>query len=129
MKSVIYTVNGNASVADGGIIPLGAITRRYGCNLNLNGNGIVAKGAGYYKTTVSITLVGTASGVATVQLYKDGMAVPGATASVTTAQGTTTNIDLVAITRNYDCNSSVLTLGLSGTAVTVSNVAVAVEKE
>jgi hypothetical protein len=39
-RSAIYTVNTDIAVLEGGIIPLGAIVRRYGPCLDLNGNGI-----------------------------------------------------------------------------------------
>ena len=45
-NSGIYTVNTGATATAGGSIPLGSINRRFGCNINLNGNGIIINGAG-----------------------------------------------------------------------------------
>ena len=51
-KSAIFTANTNAqTVAVGGMLALGSTIRRYGCNLNQNGNSITINGcddAGYY---------------------------------------------------------------------------------
>ena len=51
-KSAIFTANTTAqTVAVGGTLSLGSIIRRYGCDLNLNGNSITVNGcndAGYY---------------------------------------------------------------------------------
>ena len=50
-KSAIFTANTNAqSVAVGGTLALGSTIRRFGCNLNQNGNSITINGcddAGY----------------------------------------------------------------------------------
>ena len=129
MKSAIYTVNGNVAATVGSIIPVGNVVRRFGCGIDISGNGIETKCSGYYKTAASISFNGTATGTATIQLYKDGVAVPGALATRTTAANTAYTIDLIGMTRNYDCNSSILTLVLTGVAVDVTNVAVLVEKE
>lgn len=130
MKSAIYTVNSNlGAVAIGGVIPVGNIVRRFGCNVDISGNGIETRGSGYYKTTASISFTGTAAGDATIQLYKDGVAVPGALAIRTAAANTAYTIDLVGMTRNYDNNNSILTLVLTGVSVNVTNVAMLVEKE
>lgn len=130
MRSAIYTANGNAgTIAIGGIVPVGNIVRRFGCGVDISGNGIETKGSGYYKTTASISFNGTGAGTATIQLYKDGVPVPGALAIRTVAANTAYTIDLVGMTRNYDNNSSILTLVLTGASVDVTNVAMLVEKE
>lgn len=129
-KSAIYTVNSNVTaVAAGGVIPVGSIVRRFGCNIDVSGQGIITKGNGYYKTNATVSFEGTAAGTATIQLYKDGVAVPGALATRTTADGTVYDVTLIAITRNMDCNASVLTVVVSGVAVDVNNLAITVEKE
>lgn len=72
----------------------------------------------------------TAIGTVTVTLLKDGVAVPGATASasVSTA-GDAVNLSIDALVREQCCDStSTLTLVLTGAAATVTNVAAVVEK-
>lgn len=130
-KSLIYTaMQTPASVAVNGTIPLGTIIRRYGCNCDLNGNGIAVNGQGYYDVNVSITAAPTAAGTVTATLLKDGVAVPGATASATVAAAADAATLAFPATVRLGCCSvgSVLTLVLAGSAATVNNVAVRVEK-
>lgn len=130
-KSLIYTaMQTPTAVAVNGIIPLGTIVRRYGCNCNLNGNGIAINGQGYYDVDVSVEAVPDAAGTVTVQLLKDGVAVPGATAAATVADvANTVTLAFPATVRLGCCSTgSVLTLLLTGAASTVNNVAARVEK-
>lgn len=130
-KSLIYTaMQTPTAVAVNGVIPLGTIVRRYGCNCNLNGNGIAINGQGYYDVDVSVEAVPDAAGTVTVQLLKDGVAVPGATASATVAAvANTVTLAFPATVRLGCCSTgSVLTLLLTGAASTVNNVAARVEK-
>ena len=128
---MIYTaMQTPTAVAVNGIIPLGTIVRRYGCNCNLNGNGIAINGQGYYDVDVSVEAVPDAAGTVTVQLLKDGVAVPGATAAATVAAvANTVTLAFPATVRLGCCSTgSVLTLLLTGAASTVNNVAARVEK-
>lgn len=130
-KSLIYTaMQTPTAVAVNGIIPLGTIVRRYGCNCNLNGNGIAINGQGYYDVDVSVEAVPDAAGTVTVQLLKDGVAVPGATAAATVAAvANTVTLAFPATVRLGCCSTgSLLTLLLTGAASTVNNVAARVEK-
>lgn len=128
-KSAIYTANAAAStVAVGDLIPLGSTSRRYGCNLRQDGNGITATGAGYYLITMSATVAPTAAGAVTITGQKDGVAIIGATATSTAAAGAATDLAFSAIVRNIGCGSSILSFVLTGAAATVSNFAVSVVK-
>lgn len=130
-KSAIYTANTTATaVAVGSAIPLGTIIRRFGNNVNLSGNGIIMSGSGYYDVNASITLTPTAAGTVTVSLLRDGVAIPGATASETVAAAATTvNLSIPALVRLQCCNSSsTLTFVLTGAAATVNNIGVVVTK-
>lgn len=130
-KSAIYTANTGARVvAVGAIIPLGSIIRRFGCSVNLNGNGINLTDAGYYDISASITAAPIAVGTVTVTLFRNGVAVPGATASaaVSTA-GNPVNLSISALVREGCCaDGGTLTLVLTGASSTVSNIALVVEK-
>ena len=130
-KSAIYTANTTAqTVAAGGTIALGSIIRRFGCSVNLNGNGINLKDGGYYDVDVSVTAAPAAVGTVTVTLFRNGVAVPGATASaaVSTANNPV-NLSITALVRENCCgDDSTLTLVLTGTASSVTNAAVVVEK-
>lgn len=128
-KSAIYTVNsGTQAVAEGGTISLGSIIRRFGCSLNLNGNGIIVDECGYYDVDASITAAPTAAGVVTVTMLKDGVAVPGATASETAAAaGDFVNLSFPPLVREC-CTGSTLTFVLTAGAGNITNIAVKAKK-
>ena len=130
-KSAIYTANSTATVtAVGSTIPFGSIIRRFGQNIDLSGTAINICGRGYYDVGISVTANATAAGTVTVTLFKDGVAVPGATASASAAAaGDAVNLSIEALVREMCCDStSTLTLVLTGAAATVTNVAAVVEK-
>lgn len=129
----IYTVNqGAQAVAVGGTISLGSIIRRLGCGcnnaLNLNGNGITISERGYYDVDISVTATAAAAGNVTVTLLRDGVAVPGATATETAAASGTVALPITPLIRQMECSGSTLTLVLTGTAATINNVSVKVVK-
>lgn len=133
-KSAIYTANTTTqAVSVGGTLSLGTVIRRFGCDLSQNGNSITIDGcnsSGYYDVNASITAAPTAAGAVTVTMFRNGVAVPGATASaaVSTANNPVA-LPITAIIRERCCgDDSALTLVLTGTAANVSNVAVTVER-
>lgn len=133
MRSAIYTANNTVqTLADGGLINPGTVIRRFGCNLHLSGSSINLNGSGYYDVDASITLSGTDIGEVTVALYKDGIEVPGATASATVATaGDIVNLSISCLVREYcPCadSSSNLTFVVSGIATDITNSAIVVEK-
>lgn len=129
-KSALYAaMQTPAAVAVDGVIPLGSLIRRYGCDISLNGNAVNLTGAGYYDVDASITATLTAAGTVTATLYKDGVAIPGATASASGAANGVVNLSIPALVRQACCASgSALTLVLIGAAATVSNVALRVQR-
>jgi hypothetical protein len=117
------------AVAVDGVIPLGSLIRRYGCDVALNGNAVNITGAGYYDVDASVTVTPIAAGTVTITLYKDGVAVPGATASETAAANGTVDLSIPALVRQVCCAAgSALTLVLTGVAATVNNVALRVQR-
>ena len=129
-KSALYAAMQTATaVTAGGVIPLGSLIRRYGCDIALNGNAVNLTGTGYYDVDASITATLTAAGTVTVTLYKDGVAVPGATASETGTASGTVNLNIPALVRQACCASgSALSLVLTEAAATVNNVALRVQR-
>lgn len=131
-KSLIQTVNQstqNASV--NGIIDLGSVIRRFGCNLRLNGNAIEVEGAGYYTIDANVTIAPTAAGNVQVAIFKNGVQLTGAiaTGSVSTAGNPITLPIQTTIREGCNCDGGTsLTLVLLAGAGTISNVAVRVEK-
>lgn len=132
-KSAIYVVNPSAqNVAVNGIISLGTVIRRFGPNLTLSGDAININGAGYYDIDASITVAPTAAGNVTVTVYKDNVAVPGGTATETIETANNiVNLSISSLVREACpcCEGlSNLTFVLTGTAASVTNIAVVVEK-
>ena len=129
-KSALYAaMQTPTAVAVDGVIPLGSLIRRYGCDVALNGNAVNITGAGYYDVDASVTVSPAAAGTVTVTLYKDGVAVPGATASETAAANGTVDLSIPALVRQVCCAAgSALTLMLTGVAATVNNVALRVQR-
>lgn len=110
-KSAIYTADPSSTVltlptAAGTAIPLGTTIRRFGCNAVLSGNGVLLKGQGHFDVDASVTFTPTAAGAYTVMLFKDGIAVPGATQTVTAAAAGTVSVNIPAIVRNQCCDST-----------------------
>ena len=71
----------------------------------------------------------TAAGTVTVTLVKDGVPIPGATASAAAAAGAPTVLSFPALVRQPCCASgSALSLVLTGAAATVNNVALRVQR-
>lgn len=129
-KSAIYTaVTTGVAVSDGGVLPVGTVVRRFGCNLSADTNTIQTCGVGYYKIDAVATLAAASAAPITIALQQDGVPVPGATSTVTVA-GTSdeTVLPVTAIVRNKcDCGST-LSFVVSGADVTLDNFAVTVEK-
>ena len=129
-KSALYAaMQTPTAVAVDGVIPLGSLIRRYGCDVALNGNAVNITGAGYYDVDASVTVTPAAAGTVTITLYKDGVAVPGATASETAAANGTVNLSIPPLVRQVCwAAGSALTLVLTGVAATVNNVALRVQR-
>ena len=131
-KSLIQTVNQSTQSASvNGIIDLGSVIRRFGCNLRLNGNAIEVEGAGYYTIDANVTIAPTAAGNVQVAIFKNGVQLTGAiaTGSVSSAGNPITLPIQTTIREGCNCDGGTsLTLVLLAGAGTISNVAVRVEK-
>lgn len=130
MRSALYTTNTSNQILDAGAqIAPGTISRRFGSNINLNGNGITINGVGYYDIDAEFTIEGTEAGTAIISLYKDGVAIPGAATSATLAVGSVVTIGIVSIIKQTCCNEgSVITFVLSETGATITNASITAEK-
>ena len=85
-RSLIQTTNQTTqAVALNGIISLGSVLRRFGCNLRLSGNAIECTGEGYYTISCNVTVSPTAAGDVSVALFDNGVQIPGAIAAGTVA--------------------------------------------
>lgn len=127
-KSALYGANtASQAVAVGGAINFGNVIRRFGNNINLNGPNVTLSGAGYYDIDTNFTFT-AAAGTATITLYKNGVPIPGATISRTTAADTIYTVSIPAIVREVCCAGSAITAVLSGVAGTFTDAAIVVEK-
>lgn len=130
-KSLIQVANPSGiAVLAGGIIPLGSVQRRFGCNLRLSGNAIEAVGEGYYTIDASVTITPTGAGAVTVALYNNGQPLPGASATATGTAAAPLTISLPPSTIRQRCcaDADNLTLVLVEGPGTVNNVALRAEK-
>lgn len=129
-KSILYAANTNPQtfIANGSIVNFGSIIRRYGCNVVLSGGNAVVDGQGYYDVDVNLTFT-AAAGTVVVQIFKDGVAVQGAEATITTVADTSYAVTIPTIVRQSCCCESTITVVISGVAGTISNASIKVEKE
>lgn len=129
-NKLLYAANtSGATVASGGTVPFGTTIRNCGQCIEVSGNGINIREVGWFEINISATLLAAATGNVTLSLYKDGVAIPGATAAVTATASDSVNLNIPCVVRNACCNTgSALTLVVTGGQVTVSNVATVVKK-
>ena len=130
-KSLIQTSNqASQTVAVNGVIGLGSVLRRFGCNCKLNGNAISVNGDGYYTIDATATVLPTAAGIVTVALVSNGVQINGAVASTNVATaGAPVTLPINTTIRQMCCEvPQNLSLVLLSGAGSVDNVSVRVEK-
>lgn len=131
-KSLIQTTNQTTqAVQNNGIVSLGSVQRRYGCNLRLSGNAIEVVGEGYYTVNANLSVSPTTAGNVIAAIYDNGVQIPGAIAYGTTA-ATDDVVTLpiqTTIRQGCRCDSAdSLTVVLIEGAGDVMNVSVKAEK-
>lgn len=128
-KSGLYAADLTAqTVAVDGVISFGSIVRRFGCNCGIAGGNVTLTGSGYYNMDADFTFTAGGAGTAVISLYKDGVAIPGATASFTTVANSIYQVSIPAIVRQV-CNcETTITAVMTGVAGTINNASIAVEK-
>lgn len=128
-KALILASNTNAqAVANGGVVNFGNIVRRFGNCLYMSGGNVVAKGEGYYPLFVTLSFTATA-GTATIQIYKDGVEIPGAKVVITTVADTTFAITIPTAIRQRCCAESVIEVKINGVTANVVNASILMTKE
>lgn len=129
--SVLYAGNNLPVVTTvaGTVVPFTNIVRRYGKNLNVSGGNVVVNGAGYYDGIVNITYEGAGAGTVDFTVFKDGVEIPFANVSATTAADVINSVAIPFRIRETCCNESVITVVASGAIVTVTNSAISIEKD
>lgn len=131
-KSLIQTANPTTqAVSENGIINLGTVLRRYGCNLRLSGNGVEAVGGGYYEVNATVTVEPTAIGNVSVSMLVDGSGIPSATATgYASAANVPVTLPIVTTIRKGCCcdGASNITFVLTAGAGDVTNISVRIIK-
>ena len=119
-----------SSVVSGGVLPLSTIARRTGRVVSSSNDSILLNLPGYYKVTATATFTAPEAGDVEISLQKNGVSVPGITASTTvsTADTVVSSIALSGIVRVFPVDSiATLTLINSGVAIETSNIEIDVE--
>ena len=128
MRAILYGVNTDAqAVALNGIISFGNLVRRLGNSLHLANGALITVGTGYTKVDANFTITAGA-GTTTITLYKDGVPITGATASVTTTANQIVTLTIPTVVLDYKCCGSTITAVLSGAAGTITNAAIVAER-
>lgn len=129
-RAALYAANTNPQtvVATGSVVNFGSIIRRYGCNCSVSGGNATVEGLGYYAVDANVTFSGTAASTVVVQLYKDGVVIPGAVATVIIGANGIGSVAIPTIVRERCCVESTITANISGLAGTVTNAAIRVIK-
>ena len=130
-KSLIQTVNQTSqAIEENGIVSLGSVLRRYGCNCRLTGNAIELVGQGYYVVDVDVSVSPTAAGAVTVALYNNNVQVPSAIAYGTGEADSPLTLTISTTIRQMCCDSAdSLTVVLLEGAGQVVNISARVVKE
>lgn len=125
--SLIYAANTNpqSTLATGTIVNFGSAVRKSGCKIGISGGNVYVAGKGYYDLDTNVTFIATGAGTATMTLYKDGVAIPGATQTVTTTAAGASIFSIPAIVRQNCCCETSITAEVVG-AGSITNAAIMV---
>lgn len=129
-SSAICMVNASRpDISANAQIPFGGVVRRFGKNVVAESGNIVLRGEGYYDVDISISVSSATAGDVSAQLYQDGIALPGATATDTIAAADDfANLKIPYLVRNCGCNcNTVLSVSIDS-AVTLDNMVTVVKK-
>ena len=127
-KALMYAANSSTqTIADGNVINFGSIIKRFG-RIDISGGNIITNGVGYYDIDVNLTIVGTSAGSAIIQIYSNGVMVPGACVTVATTANSTESITIPAAIRQKCCASETITVKISGISANVTNAAILIQR-
>ena len=132
-KSCIRAYNNMDQAFTAALTPLnleGTPVVQSGCSLTLNTTSIRVNKSGLYHLSADVTYTPTAAGVATIQFYKDGVALPCAISQHTVvAESVYTDHIETDLCLNTCCvNRPLITLDISGVAGTVNHTCVGAVK-
>lgn len=129
--SVLYAINtASTTVEAGSVIPCN-VSKRKGCSVIEADNMILLRTPGYYVVTATVTFSAAEAGDVVLSLRKNGVAVPGITATetITTADTEVRTVTLQGVVKVlcYE-GMPILTLvnASDGIDITVTNVSVTI---
>lgn len=128
-KSCVRAYNNTTQAFTDALTPLnlkGVPMVESGCSLTLNTGSITVNRSGLYHLSADVTYTPTAAGVAIIQLYKDGVALPCAISQHTVAAGSvyTDHIETDLCLVTCCANHPIITLNISGVAGNVNHTCV-----
>lgn len=133
-KSSVMAINTTEqAVAANGIVGLDT-GKTTGCSIRYvsGSNAVLLKNAGLYYVSVHANVEGTAAGAATLQLLNNNVAVAGAAATTTLANGSTANMSFDAVVNvlpSCNCINNIGSLQVQlSAAATVSSIEIVVIK-
>lgn len=129
-RVLLYAVNTSPqTLADGDNVNLGTAIKKCGTTAYAAGNVFIVGGKGDYFIDTNVTFASSGAGTATIQLYRNGVIIPGAKATTTVSNGGVYAMNVPAVVTRYcPCNEPiVISMVISGVATIVSNVATVVE--
>ena len=130
-SAALYACNTSTQTSDAGVsttLSFGTPVRRYGQLINISSGNVSLQSTGYFDVDTNFTL-SAGAGLVTIQLYKDGVAIPGASAQITAAAGPKYSVSIPCLVRNKCCCESVITAVITSVgAGTVTNAAIEVKK-
>lgn len=132
-SSAIYAANSNSQAIAANtatVINFGQVIRAYGPNTNISGGNVTINNYGYYVGDTNFSITSAAGTTVTVQIYKDGVLIPGATATQVLGTGTTEiAVSIPFMLRSLCCVESTITAVITATAAAnVVNAAILVRK-
>lgn len=132
-KSCVRAYNNTAQAFTADLTPLnleGTPVVNSGCSLTLNTASIRVNKSGLYHLSADVTYTPTTAGVAVIQLYKDGVALPCAISRHTVTAGSvyTDHIETDLCLTTCCVNRPLITLDISGVSGTVSHTCVGAVK-
>lgn len=129
MNSLLYAANTIAQTLTAGqYIGFGVPVRRYGRNIQMSGGNVTIDGEGYYPIIANVTGIAAAAGIVSVQLYENGVPIPGAIASATVAADDTFAVAIPTAVRIKCCEEKVVTAQLLTVGAEITNASILVEK-
>lgn len=129
--SAIYAANSNEQEIPAGLataIDFGRVIRAFGSNVKMYAGNVKIDCAGDYIVETNFAFTAGAGAVA-IQLYEDGVAIPGAVRRLTAAAGGEYSRTIPFLIRSTCCKEKVITAEITSAAdATITNAAILIHR-